>query len=111
MTCCRWHSAAAALVIASTSFNAVTADAIVPAIPLIAKEFGSGENVSGFVDHSQKSTVAARARAEKKAVWAAVAADCHTAPVLQATEHDLDAVAPFVSELVVIGGKRTGFGK
>lgn len=34
---------------------------------------------------------------------------CHTAPILETTEHDLDAFASFVLALVVLDWKRAGF--
>lgn len=54
---------------------------------------------SGLVDQSQKSTVAARARAEKNTFGQR---SYPVATRLQAAEHDLDAVAELVTALVVI---------
>ena len=39
----------------------------------------------------------------------AVISRCHAAPVLQAAEHDLDAVTPLVPRLVVFDRQRSGF--
>jgi hypothetical protein len=54
-------------------------------------------------------TVAASANGGEEDGWAAVVAGGDAAPVLEAAEHDLDAVTAFVPALVVFDGQRAGF--
>ena len=58
--------------------------------------------------HSQNRTVAARAMAERKTLGTC-RSGCDAPPVLEATEHDLDAVAAFIPALVVFNGFVAGF--
>ena len=51
--------------------------------------------------HNQKMTAAARQMAEKKTVRPSVIACCNTPPVLELSEHDLDAIAALIFSLVV----------
>jgi len=69
---------------------------VVAAIPdptLRSRYCRRGGLSSGLIDRSQKMTVAARAMAGKKALGAPIVACRDPAPVLEADEQDLNAIA------------------